>query len=198
MWRCELFTSLGRTDEALRACRQGLALDPLAPVAHNQYGAVFMFANQHDSARASLARAIELDSTYVTAFDNLLFAHLLARDFDSWLRLSLESATTPEQRRLGQVLHAGWSRPADPQARANALAGIDTLRRTTGNAGLHVVLLALKLLGENDRALAMLTDALDIPRQRPFLPLIAGSSLFDDVADDARYRAAMQRMNLEP
>lgn len=198
MWRCELFTSLGRTAGALRACRHGLALDPLAPVAHNQYGAVFMFADQHDSARASLARAIELDSTYVTAFDNLLFAHLLARDFDGWLRLSLEAATTPEQRRLSEVLHAGWSNPSDPRARADALAGIDTLRRTTGDAGLHVVLLALKLLGDNDRALATLTDALDIPRQRPFLPLIAGSSLFDDVADDERYRAAMLRMNLEP
>jgi TolB-like protein len=197
MWRCELFTSLGRTDDALRACRQGLALDPLAPVAHNQYGAVFMFADQHDSARASLARAIELDPAYVTAFDNLLFAYLLARDFDGWLRLSLESATTPEERRLSEVLHAGWSRPSDPQARADALAGIDTLRRTTGDAGLHVVLIAFKLLGENDRALATLTEGLGIPHQRPFLPLIAGSSLFDDVVDDERYRAVMRRMNLD-
>ena len=197
MWRCELFSSLGRSADALRACRRGLALDPLAPVAHNQQGAAFMFAGQHDSARAALMRAIELDTAYVTASDNLLFAHLLARDFDSWLSRSQQSAETAAERRLNDVLHAGWSRPADARARADALAGIESLRRETGDAGLHIVLLALKLLGDDDRALAVLEEALDVPRQRPFLPLIVNSGLFDDVANDPRYRAARRRMNLE-
>ena len=198
MWRCELFSSLGRSNDALRACRQGLALDPLAPVAHNQHGAAFMFAGQHDSARAALMRAIELDSAYVTGSDNLLFAHLLARDFDSWLARAQLTAESPGERRLNEVLHAGWSRPADARARADALAGIESLRGQTGDAGLHIVLLSLKLLGENDRALATLEQALDVPRQRPFLPLIVNSGLFDDVANEPRYRAARSRMNLDP
>jgi TolB-like protein len=197
MWRCELFSSLGRSADALRACRRGLALDPLAPVAYNQHGAAFMFAGQHDSARASLMRAIELDTTYVTASDNLLFAHLLARDFDSWLSRSQRGAETAAERRLNDALHAGWSRPDDARARADALAGIESLRRETGDAGLHIVLLSLKLLGEDDRALAVLEEALDVPRQRPFLPLIVNSGLFDDVANDSRYRAARSRMNLD-
>jgi hypothetical protein len=67
----------------------------------------------------------------------------------------------------------------------------------TGDAGLHVALLSFKLLGENDRALATLEEALDVPRQRPFLPLIVNSGLFDDVATDPRYRAARRRMNLD-
>jgi hypothetical protein len=142
-------------------------------------------------------RAIELDTTYVTASDNLLFAHLLARDFDSWLSRSQRGAETAGERRLTDVLHAGWSRPADARARADALAGIESLRRETGDAGLHIVLLSLKLLGEDDRALAVLEEALDVPRQRPFLPLIVNSGLFDDVANDPRYRAARSRMNLD-
>jgi tetratricopeptide (TPR) repeat protein len=197
MWRCELFSSLGRSADALRACRRGLALNPLAPVAHNQHGAAFMFAGQHDSARAALMRAIELDTAYVTASDNLLFAHLLARDFDSWLSRSQQNAETAGERRLNDVLHAGWSRPADTRARADALAGIESLRRETGDAGLHIVLLSLTLLGEDDRALTVLEEALDVPRQRPFLPLIVNSGLFDDVANDPRYRAARSRMNLD-
>ena len=197
MWRCELFSSLGRSDDALRACRRGLALDPLAPVAYNQHGAAFMFAGQHDSARASFMRAIELDTAYVTASDNLLFAHLLARDFDSWLSRAQRSAETAGERRLNDVLYAGWSRAGDARARADALAGIESLRRETGDAGLHIILLSLKLLGEDDRALAVLEEALDVPRQRPFLPLIVNSGLFDDVANDPRYRAARSRMNLD-
>jgi adenylate cyclase len=170
MWRCELLTILGRHEEALRACRQGLALDPLAPVAHNQYGSALIWAAQHVEGRAAITRAIEFDPGFDLAARNRLLSYLLDRDFDGWLPLAQQAAASPEERSFNARLHAGWSRPDDLDARARALSAIDNFRARTGETELHTTAVMLMLLGERERALATLEEASNVPHLRPYLP----------------------------
>jgi TolB-like protein/tetratricopeptide (TPR) repeat protein len=196
MWRCELLTILQRHDEALRACRSGLALDPLAPVAHNQIASAHMWAGRQDSAGTGFLRALELDPNFRMAADNLGASRLLARDFDGWLRVVLQMAADEKERRFYRTLHAGWSRPGDAAARSAALVAIGDFHRNADEAQLHIPVLHYKLLGENDLALDAFLEVLDVMRIRAHVPYALGDPLMHDVADDPRYRELVRRMNL--
>jgi tetratricopeptide (TPR) repeat protein len=197
MWRCELLTILGRHEEALHACTHGLSLDPLAPVAHHQYGAAHMWAGQSAAAVAAYTRALELDPGFEPAAENRLLTYLLDRDFDGWLRLAQQAAASAEERRRNERLHAGWTRPADPEARAGAIEALENVRLQTGDAQLHAIIVMLILLGEDERALAGLEEAITVLRMRPRLPYITLGDHFADVARDHRYREVLRTMNLE-
>jgi tetratricopeptide (TPR) repeat protein len=197
MWRCELLTILVRHEESLQACRQGLALDPLAPVAHNQYGSALIWAAQHVEGRAAITRAIEFDPGFDLAARNLLLSYLLDRDFDGWLRLARQAAASPEERSVIARLHAGWSRPDDLDARAGALSAIDNFRARTGETELHIAAVMLMLLGERERTLATLEEAANVPHLRPYLPYINVGRHFDPITHDRRYQDLRRTMNLE-
>ena len=194
MWRCELLTILGRHEESVRACTHGLTLDPLAPVAHNQFGTALMGAGRLDDARASYTRSLELDPGLDLAAWNRLLTYLAERDFDGWLRLAEQTAASAEERRLVERIHAGLSRPDDAAARALAIEAIEEDRTSSDSIEVFVM---LSILGENERAFALLEEAMAVPHERanlPWLPLFVGDQ---GVAHDPRYQEALRAMNLE-
>ncbi|TVS11934.1 MAG: hypothetical protein EA417_17660 [Gammaproteobacteria bacterium] len=197
MWRCELLSILGRQEESFRSCSHALTLDPLAPVAHNAHGSALMRARRMDAARASFTRALELDPGFEFAAQNFTATYLLDRDFDGWLRLVQQRAAPDEGRRRIERLHAGWTRPTDPEARAGAIAAIEEHRLRTGDAALIPIALWLSMLGENERTLSVLEEAVAVPRLRPTLPLLTLGDYFAGVAHDPRYQEALRTMNLE-
>jgi adenylate cyclase len=194
MWRCELFIILARREEALRSCRQGLALDPLAPVAHMQYGTALLSTGQVEAARQSYTRALEFDPEFRLALDNLLFTHMLEGNPDAWLEAALARGPTAQERHGLELLHAGWSRPGDAGARAGALAVVEESRFDGDEIA---VAYALLLLGETGRAMDALERASEIPRLRAILPFVILSDFFAPVARNPRFRALAQRLNLE-
>jgi adenylate cyclase len=194
MWRCELLTILGHHEESVRACTHGLTLDPLAPVAHNQFGSALMGAGRLDDARASFTRSLELDPGFDLAAWNRLLTYLADRDFDGWLRLAEQTAASAEERRLVERIHAGVSRPGDAAARARAIEAIEEDRTSSGSIDVFVM---LSILGENERAFTFLEEAMAVPHERanlPWLPLIVGDH---GVVHDPRYQEALRAMNLE-
>jgi adenylate cyclase len=194
MWRCELLTILGRHEESVRACTHGLTLDPLAPVAHNQFGTALMGAGRLDDARASYTRSLELDPGLDLAAWNRLLTYLAERDFDGWLRLAEQTAASAEERRLVERIHAGLSRPDDAAARARAIEAIEEDRTSSDSIEVFVM---LSILGENERAFALLEEAMAVPYERaslPWLPLFVGDH---GVVHDPRYQEVLRAMNLE-
>jgi adenylate cyclase len=194
MWRCELLTILGRHEESVRACTHGLTLDPLAPVAHNQFGTALMGAGRPDDAHASYTRSLELDPGLDLAAWNRLLTYLAERDFDGWLRAAEQTAASAEERRLVERIHAGLSRPGDAAARARAIEAIEEYQTLSGSIDVFVM---LSILGENERAFALLEEAMAVPHERanlPWLPLFVGDH---GVVHDPRYQEALRAMNLE-
>jgi adenylate cyclase len=197
VWRCELLGILGRPEESFLACTHALTLDPLAPVAHNMLGVALAWARRNDAARESYTRALELDPGFEFAAGNLSLTYLLDRGFDGWLRLVQQGAASAEERRLSERLYAGWTRPTDPEARAGAIEAIEGYRLRTGDAELHRISWWLIMLGENERALSVLEEAMAVPHLRPYLPLVTLGDPWAGLAHDPRYREVLRAMNLE-
>ena len=74
----------GRTDEALDHARRAEALNPLSPQATLRIGMILHLARRHEEALAHAERAIQIDSTFMFAFDRLHWAYYgLARLVDA-------------------------------------------------------------------------------------------------------------------
>lgn len=80
-WFAEMWTRLGRFDEAIAESRRAGTLDPVSPVSHNNLGLVCWRARRFDEAITSTRRAIEIAPNLVNAWWWQGLAHAGKRDF---------------------------------------------------------------------------------------------------------------------
>jgi serine/threonine-protein kinase len=68
-WRYgHILAAIGRFDDALRECRQAVALDPLSIVARFFYGRVLTLAGRFDEALAEMDKIIEIEPSFTGAY----------------------------------------------------------------------------------------------------------------------------------
>jgi serine/threonine-protein kinase len=182
-----------RDDEALAALRRARELSPLSPVIAVEAGYAaaragrFAEADQHlRRARALDPRFGRIDNTlalqYVKQGEPVRAADLLARG-----RAARREGSRGDA--WAGFVYAMAGRGAE--ARAELLALEERARREPVSPQLLAVVRVA--LGERERALALLEQAVD---ERDIEVLGFSGPLFDELRDDARYRALVMRMGL--
>jgi TolB-like protein/Tfp pilus assembly protein PilF len=158
-WYSDLLMALGRSDEALVQARRALELSPLDPETISHFGRHDLYAKRYGDARASLERALAVDSSLAgTRYYLGLLAEMLG-DYElaeSYYRGALDRAPVDPAllASLGRA-HALDGRPEDARA---VLAQLDSL---SAERYVSPYLLAgiAEALGDTRRAFAWLEEA---------------------------------------
>jgi TolB-like protein/Tfp pilus assembly protein PilF len=181
-----------RFDEGIAELRRAAALNPTSPTMQSAVGTYLMCAHRFDEGLAVLEQTTQQDPGYYQGFYWLLFAQRAAhreRDMDRALEglARLETLTPP-----GTLPWARAYVAASRGDRASALTGLQAARQ----AGVRLLNVATveAILGERDRALADLEQAVELRESGPTF----WSSVpdFDSLRGDPRFKALLKRLNL--
>jgi tetratricopeptide (TPR) repeat protein/tRNA A-37 threonylcarbamoyl transferase component Bud32 len=187
---------LGETDAALAELRHARELDPLAVMPATAVATALLFARRFPEAAAASRRALTLDSTFAFAIWSLGLAQTLGGQADSAVR-TLERGTH---------LHPGYSRLSAALVFAYASAGRWSdaariraqLHRTENDPyGGSAAGLADLVFGDPEPLVYLLTTKAG-QRRYVNVDLLGCNPLLDPLWADARFRAAMRRLTLEP
>ncbi len=107
------FVCRNRPQEARPFLEQALALDPKLPLVHEAMGMLYLSENEHEQARQSFARAIELDP------DNFL-THFYYAIFSPWPALGAVSPELENQFRRSVELNPDFAPAYEALARVEA------------------------------------------------------------------------------
>ena len=183
LWLAEMWTRLGRFDEAIAESRRAGALDPVSPLGPNNLGMIFWRAGRYDEAIALERRALEILPGLVNAWWWQGLAHAGKRDFAKALEcLRRAEKLNPGPMTLGYLGHvlglAG--------ERAQALEVLGRLRamsatRYVGPADFAAVHAGLR---EWDAVVEWMETA--VARRNHGVHLLR-SPVFDGFRDDHRY-----------
>jgi serine/threonine-protein kinase len=189
-----MLLDLGRTDEAVRETGIAAQLDPLAKSAGSAAALALVFARRFPEALAAARRVLSIDSTYMLANQIVGMAHTFDGNADS----AVHVLERPEQ--AGAPAHLLWLLMAD--AVAGRWADAERIRTELHRAGGDRT-------GGGDAAFADFVFGDREPLVR-FLATVKGqrrwattnhlgcSPLIDPLWDDARFRAAMHTLAIQP
>ena len=191
-WFAEMWTRLGRFDEAVAESHRAEALDPVSPASHNNLGLVCWRARRFDEAIASTRRAIEIAPTRVNAWWWQGLAHAGKRDFapavECLRRAERLSAGPMTLGYLGHVLGlAGQhSKAVEVLSRLRAMSAKQYIG-PDDFAAVHAG------LGEKEAAFQWLEVAF---QRRNHGVHVIRTPLFDAFRDDPRYSDLLRRTGL--
>lgn len=81
VWYSELLGVTGRADEGVDLARRAITIDPLSANAAGQLSLALYLARRHDEAILAGAKALDLDSSYVSALIYVAFARIAREEF---------------------------------------------------------------------------------------------------------------------
>ena len=183
-WYAILLSELGRDKEALTHAREAVARDPLSGTKHQSLGLVHYYGRRYDEAIASLRKALELSPQLPLPRALLAKALFQRRDYAEAVRVA-ESAPEPRSADLIAITGLAYQRLSNA-ARADE-AFVQLQRRKP----IPSVPLAYwyAVNGQRDAAFAALQRRGD-PSVVP--TAVSADPLFDNLRDDARFKALMQ------
>jgi len=188
-------TPLGRLDEALAQIRRALALDPLSPYKLTGAGMIYTDRRAYDDAAAEYHKAIELDSSFYEAYEELLsletlrgrpqavnaIVQAMRAAFPDFSDTSMRAREAAQQGRPAEARslveqciaeYARADRPAKAWSAAHIYAGI----------------------GEKDLALEWLDKAYQA--RSPMLVFVNEMPYYESLRSSPRFTALMSRLGL--
>ncbi len=192
LWLAEMWTRLGRFDEAIAESRRAGALDPVSPLGPNNLGMIFWRAGRYDEAIASLRRALEILPGLVNAWWWQGLAHAGKRDFAKALEcLRRAEKLNPGPMTLGYLGHvlglAG--------ERAQALEVLGRLRAMSATRYVAPVDFAAIHAGLREWEAAMEWMETAFARRNHGVHLLR-APLFEGFRGDRRYASFLRRTGL--
>jgi TolB-like protein/tetratricopeptide (TPR) repeat protein/tRNA A-37 threonylcarbamoyl transferase component Bud32 len=189
--------NLGRTDEALVELRHSTELDPLAPTPVSAFALALLFARRFPEARSAARRALALDSGFAFALWPLGIAQAFGGQPDSAVQ-TFENALRlhPEDSRMSANLifaYAAAGRWSDA-SRLRAHLKLPGTRRS----GWGDVALADLVFGDPSALARLLTTSASQQRYFAAGALFGCNPLLDPIRSDARFRAAMRDLGVQP
>lgn len=185
--------NLGRFDEALDQVRLAQELDPLAVFPRIEEGLIHFLAGRSEEAIATYRAVLDVapDQTHAYAF--IALVKRTQGEIDAALS-ALEQADPDGDRPYAQAirgyLHARAGR--DDEAR-RFLVALDELSAHEPVTAFHRAVIHLGL-GEHERALDLLEEAVDQPSWH--LRLLKVEPVFDPLRGEARFQALLERVGL--
>lgn len=183
--------AMSRHKEALAAAHRAVELDPVYAAAYSDEGRIEYRAREYEKAILSYQRALELEPDFIPALSRIVEAYEQAGKFDQALAVAKrlqQTANTPDAElfELAQIYaRTGRRREAlelvhraeDKKLPLNSLEAIGT----------YVA------LGDSDRALAQLQNAID---DRSVLPFVFLDPMLDPLRSDPRFKTMILRVGI--
>ncbi len=189
-------TPLGRLDEALAEIQRSLALDPLSPYKITVAGMIYADRREYDRAVVAFRKAIELDPTFIHAYDEMLGVEA-ARD-----RLDAMAAVIQAMRATftnvdDTSLRARLAAQQGKQAEACALVEhwIQECTRNQRPGKSCYAAQTYASIGEKDLAFQWLERAYE--ERSPLLAYAKVMPNYDKLRADPRFQALLHRLGLE-
>ncbi len=184
---------LGRIAEALAELERAHHLDPLSLIIITSVGAVYDFARQHERAREYYDKVLEMEPRFVRAHmsagRSFLYQHRCAEAIAMYEKARELMPSSP----LPLALLAHAYDVSGARAEADRLRqALERCRRTCYVPS--YLLARAHLAFDHDQVFAFLEKAME--ERDPRLPHMGVSPIWDDVRDDPRFRALLERMGL--
>jgi serine/threonine protein kinase/tetratricopeptide (TPR) repeat protein len=193
-WYADFLAGRGRLDESVREMERAHALDPLSRIIGAELGWVYYLMHRNDEAKAQIRRTLALDPNYPHA--SLIMGLVLNAEGQyaeaiQALRKAIELGGDYDLQYAALI--CAYARSGD---RATAIRLLDELtkRAKRGEFGPFTLAVAYIGLGENDRAIAALHQAID--ERDIFMPEIFFDPLLDPIRKDPRFRKVEERMGV--
>jgi tetratricopeptide (TPR) repeat protein len=195
-WYADFLAGRGRLEESLSEMQRAHLLDPLSRIIGAELGWIYYLMDRNDEAEAQIRRVLALDPNYP---HGSLILGLVFMDEGQYAEAIQELRRAIELGGDYDVQHAAlicaYARSGD-RATALRLLGELTERAKRGEFGPFTLAIAYTGLGETDRAIAALHEAID--ERDIFMPEVFFDPLLHPLRADPRFRRVEERMGLTP
>jgi tetratricopeptide (TPR) repeat protein len=188
--------NLGRSDEAIAACKRAIEVDPLTPGTSYQLQFVYFQAHRYDDALRQRRKVQELAGNY--ALDHGDVSLYTMKGMYPEAIAACQELTRTHYEPAAHLTRACAVAYARAGRRAEALKLIEEMKRAWQQAGTDPAWIGITygFLGDNDRAFEWLEKAYEL--RSPHLPALKASPFYDPLRSDPRFPALLRRMNLPP
>ncbi len=190
-----LLQDLGRFEEAGIAYKRALEIEPLSPVANQNYAQLLFFERKYDESEKLSKTNIELDSNYWYAHLQLFYVYRMKRDYASAVE---ELAKVQDAR--GEPDAAKLIRESFVKGDWQGFLRKISEERTRLKLYPYFVATFFAELGEKDKAFAMLNEAIETKDQHtqqmkvdPYMNPLRDDPRFQEVLKKAGF---LNRVNL--
>jgi TolB-like protein/tetratricopeptide (TPR) repeat protein len=196
----DFLANLGRSDEAIAACKRAIELDPLTPYTSYQLSFVYFQSRRYDDALRQYRKVQELARNYaLSGWDVALYTmkgmypQAIAA-CQELTRTHYETHYDPAAQ-LTRVCAVAYARAG---RKAEALKLIEEMKRAWQQAGTDPVWIGIAYgdLGDKDQAFEWLEKAYEL--RSPHLGSLKASPFYDSLRSDPRFPALLRRMNFPP
>ncbi|HXW06945.1 MAG TPA: protein kinase [Vicinamibacterales bacterium] len=193
-WRAFLLLGVGRTDEALAEIDTARKLDPLSPRISSNVGLMHYYARDYDRAIQELRATLELDPIGSRWF--LGWAYVQKGMHEEAISVSLERSELLEEQGTS-LADLAYAYAAGGQERL-ARRTLERIARQSkaGYVPPDAVAAVHVALGESERALALLEDA--VGHRNVMFYWLKVDPRFDPLRAEPRFRQLLVRMGLTP
>jgi TolB-like protein/Tfp pilus assembly protein PilF len=183
----QLAYTLGRWDDAERQLRLALVRDPLFTIAILSLGTAQYGAGHFADAEATVRRALELAPASILMRPELGKILLAEGKPEAALAVLRGANDTDRQTYLSIILHAAGRQAESDEA-------LKTLIAKFADSQAYYVAMTYAYRGDRDAAMQWLERAY-VQKDQGFREIV-GEHLFNNLADDPRYKAFLKKMNL--
>jgi TolB-like protein/lipoprotein NlpI len=188
IWRASLTQTLGRLDEAIELYQQALAVDPLNTSIYSSLGILYRKTHRLDDSIGILEKQIELEPQYHWAQFNLGKSYLFKGEAARALK-EIEKNPSNVYRDVGLVLaYTTLGREAEAQVVLQRLIRLEGER--------NPVWVAEAYAWRDERELAFEWLEKGFVQKDVGLAYILGNTVFENLWDDPRWVAFLQKLNL--
>ncbi len=194
----QLYSFLGRHDEALAKYRDGLELEPYNIVLNTNYGSALTYARRYDEAIAQLKKTLEMDPNFRNAHGALVVAYAMKGMYAESVKhriRTLELAPMPEFAvRMREAFEKrGWVGVLE--AEYDRL--ITSPERTVDRTPYYTEAVYLTLLGEKEKAFVVLDKSI-AAGENPSLVFLKVEPRLDPLRDDPRFAELLKKVGFPP
>lgn len=186
---------LGRTDEALVEIQRALALDPLSPYKITSAGMIYGDRREYDLAMEEYRKAIELDSSFCYAYDEMRAVEMLrgrTAAAETVMKAMRDACPDADDTSIRARLAAQQGRQAE--ARGMVESWIAKCVRTERPGKSCYAAQIYAGIGEKDLAFAWLDKAYQ--ERNPLLVYVKAMPYYDSLRSDPRFPALLKRLGL--
>jgi eukaryotic-like serine/threonine-protein kinase len=190
-WYAEYLSAMGRHDQAIAEIKLAQELDPLSPLLLAIAGEVCTYARRYDEAIEQSRKALELDSNFALAHENLALGYLGKRmyeDFAAEYEKAERAYGNPGGLRLARA-------DALSGKRGEALKILGRVKEQSSQPGFDFsgVASVYLALGEQQKALDWLEKAYE--ERDPYAPFWNVNPRLDPLRSEPRFQDILRRMN---
>ncbi|HEX2713097.1 MAG TPA: tetratricopeptide repeat protein, partial [Candidatus Acidoferrales bacterium] len=189
----------GRTDESLQESQRALESDPVNPAMIFHLAWHYFYAHQYEQAIAQCRRTLDFDPNYQPAHFTLAAAEVQKGEYAEAIAefQKIPAFAGGKEGSLGAWLGRAYALAGN---KAEALKIIDRLLQLRGKnpSASYNLAIVYQGLGEKERSLAFLKEAVDERAVGVFLDPVNKSPIFDGLHSDPRFQDLLRRIGLPP